>query len=123
MTLHPLKPGQSRLIESKPCPPNRYVYPNEYWLLRRTAKKLLIHNAAAVWNDLNVLRDVADAVTILRNCANQIPSKPCRSWEHYGLGEVIEICCPACKETFTVQGRFYAPQQCPNCKRFLNEQR
>lgn len=120
--LSTLKPGESRIIENKPCPPERYVHPNEYWLLRRAARRLMYNHVEDMWKDPKYGQEILKAVQVLRDCADQIPSRPCRSWEQYGLGLVQEICCPACRTLFTVQGKFYTPQ-CTNCKRYLHEKR
>lgn len=117
-----LKPGESRILETLPCPPERYVHPNEYWFLRRSARRLLHNHIEDMWQNPSYGAEIMDAVAIIRMCAKQIPTRPCRTWEQYGLGVIREICCPACHELFTEQGNFYVPV-CPHCKRGLHEKR
>ena len=117
-----LKPGESRIVEVKACPLNQYVHPNEYWMLRRAAKRLLYNHVEEMWIDPPYGAEIMDAVAIIRMCAEQIPTHPPRSWERYGYGIVREICCPACYELFTVEGNFYVPQ-CTKCKRVLSERK
>jgi hypothetical protein len=116
-----LRPGESRVVEVLPCPDNSYTFPNEFFLLRRAAKGLIVRSRDH-WNDPEWLQATMDAVAIIREKAKEFPRIPSRSWEQYGLGIVQEICCPACKVVFKVQGKFYTPV-CPHCTTVLSERR
>lgn len=112
-----LKPGESRVSRELPCPKHMLARPNEYWLLRRAARRLYevtpSFTPAAIY-------ELAEAVTVLRSAADilEAQAKPCRAWVQSELGTVYEICCPSCETVFEWTGKFYAPQ-CPVCHKWL----
>ena len=114
-----MKPGESRVVRELPCPHHMLHHPNEYWMLRRASRRLYerTENFTPA-----AIRDLADAVEVLRNAADAMESRPCRVWTDHKLGTIYEICCPGCETLFEWTGKFYAPQ-CPSCKRWLRSER
>ena len=89
-----LKPGESRVLYVKPCPPDMYSRPNGYYAVRRVARRLLIDNLDYLWEKGTLGSSVIDAFEVLRDLTRHFPSKPSRRWTEERMGDIIEICCP-----------------------------
>ena len=117
-----LKPGESRVLYVKPCPPEMYSRPNGYYAVRRAAMHLIINNLDYLWEKGMLGSGIIDAFETMRGLTCHFPSKPMRCWEEERRGDVTEICCPTCETVFQWEGYFYAPQ-CPGCKRWLQSRK
>jgi hypothetical protein len=116
-----LRPGESRIVRHDPAPfPDWYSFPNEYHLLGRAASRMVERNWITFLNGGERRQALLAALDILRELRLQMPSKPIKNWERFGLGIVREICCPACEIVSEHKGNFYQPS-CPNCKAQLVE--
>ena len=117
-----LRPGESRVLHTKPCPPHMYTRPHGYWYLRRVFKRFLENESEFIWGDDDYFEAAVRTMRKLRETAKLFPATPWTRWEEERLGEVFEVCCPNCRTIFTWEGHFYAPQ-CPGCKCWLHERR
>jgi len=116
----PLRPGESRVLYTKPCPPHMYSHPNFYFILKRAARRLVENDFGLMWENDWYFDSCIEAIRKLRDTARLFPAKPWKRWEQERMGDVLEICCPSCQTVFQWEGHFYAPQ-CPGCKHWLNE--
>lgn len=115
-----MKPGESRIARELPCPPHMYSYPNGYWMLWRAAERLAESIKINQFWEINRWDELRDAISVLRETAEQFEKRPCRAWTENKLGVVYEICCPACSAVFEWTGKFYAPR-CTNCQQWLTQ--
>jgi hypothetical protein len=115
-----LAPGQSRIVREEPCPPSQFSRPDEYYLLKRAAQRLLQQDFHRYWIDHGYRDEVNAAFETLRDLAEKIPAVPSAAWMETEEGIVREIRCPNCLTVFEWRGNFYAPR-CSKCQMFLRK--